>query len=75
MKTCEGSNYIVSDHFANVGKMVNVGSKTTRQIEDYKLSRYACYLIAQNGDSRKKVMLLLKLILLYKQEKEIKKIN
>ena len=36
--------------------MVDIGSNTSRNIEDYKLSRYACYLIAQNGDSRKKVI-------------------
>ena len=38
--------------------MVDIGSNTSRNIEDYKLSRYACYLIAQNGDSRKKVIAL-----------------
>ena len=58
MITCYTSNYNISDHFADVGKMVNIGSKTTRKIDDYILSRYACYLIAQNGDSRKKVIAL-----------------
>ena len=58
INTCKTSNYKVSDHFAGVGKMVDIGSKTSRNIEDYKLSRYACYLIAQNGDSRKKVIAL-----------------
>ncbi len=38
--------------------MVSIGSKTKREVSDYKLSRYACYLIAQNGDSRKKVIAL-----------------
>ena len=38
--------------------MVDIGSKTQREVLDYKLSRYACYLIAQNGDSRKKVIAL-----------------
>ena len=57
-ETCKGSNYMVSDHFTSAGKMVDIGSKTTRKIEDYKLSRYACYLIAQNGDSRKKTIAL-----------------
>lgn len=51
---CEKSNYIVEDHFPKVGKMVSIGSKTFRKVTDYKLSRYACYLIAQNADSRKK---------------------
>ena len=51
---CQNSRNDVSDHFANVGKMVDIGSGATRTLEDYELSRYACYLIVQNGDSRKK---------------------
>ena len=47
---CKNSNIKVDDHFANVGKMVDIGSNTKRETNDYKLSRYACYLIAQNGD-------------------------
>jgi len=43
----------VADHFANVGKIVKAGA-TTKSIIDYNLSRYACYLIVQNGDLRKK---------------------
>ena len=58
INACKTSNYKVSDHFAGAGKMVDIGSNTSRNIEDYKLSRYACYLIAQNGDSRKKVIAL-----------------
>ena len=58
INACKTSNYKVSDHFAGVGKMVDIGSNTSRNIEDYILSRYACYLIAQNGDSRKKVIAL-----------------
>lgn len=50
---CENSNVEVSDHFRHVGKMVSIGSEATRSIEDIMLTRYACYLIAQNGDSRK----------------------
>ena len=53
---CHNSNINISDHFANVSKMVNIGSDTKREIMDYKLSRYACYLIAQNGDYRKKTI-------------------
>ena len=55
---CSISNNNVLDHFSQVGKMVDIGSNTSRNIVDYKLSRYACYLIAQNGDSRKKVIAL-----------------
>ena len=55
---CKQSDYVVSDHFTHVGKMVQIGSGAKRSQTDYKLSRYACYLIAQNGDSRKKVIAL-----------------
>ena len=54
--SCENSNVIVNDHFVDVNKMVEIGSGALREQDDYKLSRYACYLIAQNGDSRKKVI-------------------
>ena len=54
---CLASKYNVSDHFANVGKIVKAGA-TTKKIDDYKLSRYACYLIVQNGDPRKEVIAL-----------------
>ena len=56
--SCLNSNYGLQDHFPDVRKMVDIGSNTLRNIVDYKLSRYACYLIAQNGDSRKKVIAL-----------------
>ena len=55
---CKASNNNVSNHFADVSKMVSIGSDAKRKQEDYRLSRYACYLIAQNGDSRKKVIAL-----------------
>ena len=55
IETCSSSSYNVLDHFSHLGKMVNIGSNTKRKVEDYKLSRYACYLIVMNGDSRKKV--------------------
>ena len=58
MNTCKASNYVVLDHFAGAGKMINLGKGGQREVPDYKLSRYACYLIAQNGDSRKKVIAL-----------------
>ena len=55
---CEKSGYNIEDHFPGAGKMVSIGSKTFRKVNDYKLSRYACYLIVQNGDSRKKTIAL-----------------
>lgn len=50
---CENSGQQIVDHFADVSKMVEIGSSSERSIEDIKLTRYACYLIAQNGDPRK----------------------
>ena len=58
INACKVSDYMASDHFVGADKMVSIGSKTQREVLDYKLSRYACYLIAQNGDSRKKVIAL-----------------
>lgn len=53
---CKNSGFAVEDHFANVGKMVDIGSGAERQIDDVMLSRYACYLIVMNGDPRKEVI-------------------
>jgi len=50
---CEVSGHSISDHFVDVNKMVDLGSGSQRDIDDIMLTRYACYLIAQNGDPRK----------------------
>lgn len=55
---CEKSGSLIDNHFTQVGKMVKIGSNTSRKIMDYKLSRYACYLIVQNSDPRKEVVAL-----------------
>ena len=55
---CENADKNVSDHFADVGKMVNLGSGSQREVDDFMLSRYACYLIVMNGDPRKQVIAL-----------------
>ena len=54
---CDNSKNPVSDHFVDVNKIVDAGA-TSKPISDYKLSRYACYLIVQNGNPRKKVIAL-----------------
>lgn len=50
---CEVSRHQAADHFVDVNKMVDLGSGSQREIEDIMRTRYACYLIAQNGDPRK----------------------
>lgn len=53
IESCKNSKQKPQDHFAGAGKMVSLGSWSEREVSDYHLSRYACYLIAQNGDPRK----------------------
>lgn len=52
-QSCKSQNISVDDHFRDVTKMVSLGSGSEREIDDVLLTRYACYLIAQNGDPKK----------------------
>ena len=56
IEACGQSGNEADDHFSQTGKMVDIGSAAKREIEDYRLSRYACYLIVQNGDPTKPVI-------------------
>ena len=60
METCKKCDYNVSDHFIRADKMINLAKGAQRKVLDYKLSRYACYLIVLNCDPRKKVIALAK---------------
>ena len=60
VKNCNNSNYNVSDHFIDANKMIKLAKNARREIQDYKLSRYACYLIVLNCDPRKKIIALAK---------------
>ena len=58
MLACKNSGFEIADHFPDVKKMVSIGSGTQRKVKDFELTRYACYLIVQNGDPRKEVIAL-----------------
>ena len=53
INACKNSNCNILDHFVGADKMIKIAKGGMRKVDDYKLSRYACYLIAQNADSRK----------------------
>lgn len=55
---CKRSGNIVSNHFADISKTIDMPKTAVKEINDYQLSRYACYLIVQNGDPRKEVIAL-----------------
>jgi DNA-damage-inducible protein D len=57
-EACEGSGQAISDHFVGITNMVTIGSGAQREVEDFHLSRYACYLIVQNGDPTKDAVAL-----------------
>ena len=57
-ESCKASNFKVCEHFVGAAKTIKMPKGAEKIIDDYKLTRYACYLIAQNGDSRKKAIAL-----------------
>lgn len=68
MLACQNSGFECADHFVEVNKTIAMPEGASKKVKDYELSRYACYLIVQNGDPRKEPIALVKHILLFKQE-------
>lgn len=65
---CEGSEHAVSDHFPDVGKTIQMPKGAQKTVDDIMLTRYACYLIAQNGDPKKQEIAFAQTFLLYKRD-------
>ena len=61
-KACMNSGQNVDNHFNRLVKMVRIGSNAVREVVDWKIDRYACYLIAQNGDPKKTVIALAQIL-------------
>ena len=55
-EACKASKYLTREHLVGVNKMINLGKGAKKKVNDYHLSRYACYLIVKNADPRKKVV-------------------
>lgn len=71
-ESCKNSNINIWEHFADVGKTIKMPKGAKKIIDDIKLTRYACYLIAQNGDSRKKAIATAKIFyILFKNSKNV----
>lgn len=58
MEACQNSGNDIEDHFGETTNMINLGKSAKRRVEDYALSRYACYLIVMNGDPSKEIIAL-----------------
>lgn len=58
MEACKGSGYLISDHFGEATNMIKIGNGGHREVKDYALSRYACYLVVQNADPTKEIVAL-----------------